>query len=560
MTLSEVASTPSARVADIGHFEEVFMPIRSLPVRPSLELDKKAAKRLLRQAYELDPATLARIAEHHPRLSKPEAITASELRLADIELVLAREYGFPSWPRYKHFVEALLADRGARAATLTQAVCSNQLARGVALLAREPELARFDFYTACACGELSFVESALEKEPALAQRAGGGNRWQPLVYACFSRFLRRDAERAAWLVAIAQRLLAHGADPNAHYVEQHDGKRQAQTCLYGAAGIANHAQLTALLLDAGADVDELVLAAQPGEAAPKSPLEALYHASEFRDVSCLRLLLEAKPAPESVSYCLGRALDFDNEAAALLYLEHGADPNHVVPWNEHRSKLHKAVFNGRSKATIHALLEAGADPNLADDAGVTPYLLAVRSGEEEIALLLEEFGATRASSSERDRAIGALVSGTGHEVRDGAAPDARLLMRAARRNDLLAIARLLTAGVDVNAAVELPPLHAACYAGHLAAAQLIFARGASLTQENAYGGTPLATCIYGSLDCCDAEGGPSTLLPEEVPARDYAELTQWLIERGSELPKSIWGGSEAVQEVLRRHGVPDAPE
>jgi hypothetical protein len=31
-----------------------------------------------------------------------------------------------------------------------------------------------------------------------------------------------------------------------------------------------------------------------------------------------------------------------------------------------------------------------------------------------------------------------------------------------------------------------------------------------------------------------------------------------LIERGSDLPGSIAGGSEAVQEVLRRHGVPDA--
>jgi hypothetical protein len=132
-----------------------------------------------------------------------------------------------------------------------------------------------------------------------------------------------------------------------------------------------------------------------------------------------------------------------------------------------------------------------------------------------------------------------------------------LLTRAARRNDLPAIERLLAAGADVNASVDLPPLHAACYAGHLAAARLLVEHGASLTQHNAYGGTPLGTCIYGSLDCCDEEGGPSTLLPEEIPARDYAELSAWLIERGAELPKSIRGGSDAVQEVLRRHGVPD---
>ncbi len=56
--------------------------------------------------------------------------------------------------------------------------------------------------------------------------------------------------------------------------------------------------------------------------------------------------------------------------------------------------------------------------------------------------------------------------------------------------------------------------------------RLIFEHGASLTLKNAYGGTRLATCIYGSADCCDDEGGPGTLLPEEIPARDYAELTE----------------------------------
>lgn len=543
------------------------MPIRSLPVRPSLELDKKAAKRLLRAARELDPVALSRIANSHPRLRAVADIQPGELRLADIESVLAREHGFASWPRYKHFVESLLADRATRAATLTRAVCSNQLARGVALLEREPDLAQFDFYTACACGELSYMERALEKDPAVARRAGGANGWQPLVYACFSRFWRRDAARAPRLLEIVRLLLERGADPNGHYFAEHDGQRELQTCLFAAAGIANNAQLTALLLAAGANVDEIVEPAA-AEAPPKPDdvadwlkrhsLESLYHASEFKDVACLRLLLEAKPMKTAVSYCLGRALDFDHEPAALLYLEHGADPNHVVPWNEQRSHLHKAVIHRRSLVTIRALLARGADPNLRDKFGISPHQHAVRRGEREIAELLEEFGAQRGQLTDEDRALGALANGQRIEREGGLRPEPDLLVRAARRGDLREIARLLAAGVDVNAALDLPPLHAACYAGHLAAARLIFEHGASLTQHNAYGGTPLATCIYGSADCCDDEGGPSTLSPEEIPARDYAELTEWLIERGSELPKSIWGGSEAVQEVLRRHGAPDS--
>jgi ankyrin repeat protein len=388
-----------------------------------------------------------------------------------------------------------------------------------------------------------------------------------LVYVCYSRFWRRDAERRTRLLAIATLLLEHGANPNGHYLREHDGHRQVQTCLFAAAGIANDAELTALLLAAGANADEIVAPdgieppARPEEFGAwlqRHPLEALYHASEFKDVSCLRLLLEAKPSPMTVSYCLGRALDFDNEPAALLYLEYGANPNHVVPGNEQRSHLHKAVINRRSLATIQALLARGADPTLRDQSGSSPYRYAVRRGEHEIAKLLEQFGARREHVTDEDRAVGALASGTDGDHLATLQPEPDLLVRAARRGDQVEVARLLAAGVDVNATVDLPPLHAACYAGHLAAARLIFEHGASLTQQNAYGGTPLGTCIYGSSDCCDEEGGPGTLSAEEIPARDYAELTEWLIERGSELPKSIWGGSEAVQEVLRRHGVPDS--
>jgi hypothetical protein len=504
------------------------MNVRSLPARPSLELDKKAAKRLLRAARAGDAEALARIAEHHPRFATAAEVASDELRLADVELVLAREYGFLSWPRYKHFVEALRADRGTRAATLVQAVCGNQLARGLALLEREPDLACFNFHVACACGELSVVEQGLEKDPGLAQRAGGPEGWQPLVYTCFSRFWRRDPERAERLFAIAQLLLLRGADPNSHFLAKHEGEREIQTCLYAAAGIANNAELTALLLTSGARVDE----------SPQR--EALYHASEFRNVSCLRLLLDAKPLPAAVTYCFGRALDFDNEPAALLYLEHGADPNYVVPWHQHRSHLHKAVRQGRSLKVLRMMLERGADPNLADANGNSPYQLALERGERDIAVLLEQFGASLVATAAP------------------AKPHSELLTQAARRNDLLEIERLLAAGVDVSAAVDLPPLHAACYAGQLPAARLLFAHGASLTQLSDYGATPLGTCIHGSSNCCDVEGGPGTLMPEEVPARDYVELAEWLIAQGSELPKSIWGGSEAVQEALRRHGVPDA--
>lgn len=449
-------------------------------------------------------------------------------------------------------METEFVDRAERAALLTRAVCSNDFARGKALLEREPELARLDVYVASACGELHVVQEALAADRELAKRAGGADGWPPLVYACFSRFWRQDAERAARLLEVAQLLLEHGADPNAYYLQEHDGRAVPQTCLFAAAGIANSASLTRSLLEAGANVDEEVLPRSPDAAPPtrehfqawldQHPMEALYHASEFKDVTCLRLLLEAKPAYPAVTYCLSRALDFDSEEATLLYLGHGADARHVVPWHQQRSHLHKAVVNRRSMKVIRALLAGGADPNLPDAHGLTPYRLAVRRGAHDIAQILLESGADPTTLRSEDSAP---------------PPDPDLLIQAARRGDLAELERWLNAGADPNAALDMAPLHGACYAGQLDAGRLLLDRGASLTQRNIYGGAALDTCIYGSTDCHDEEGGPSARLPEEVPPRGYAELTELLIQRGAVLPTSIRGGSEAVKDVLRRRGVPD---
>jgi hypothetical protein len=49
-------------------------------------------------------------------------------------------------------------------------------------------------------------------------------------------------------------------------------------------------------------------------------------------------------------------------------------------------------------------------------------------------------------------------------------------------------------------------------------------------------------------------------LPEEVPPRGYARIAELLIARGAALPKEMGHASEAVREVLRRHGVKDREE
>jgi hypothetical protein len=66
------------------------------PPRPSLEFERKEAKALLRRLRAGDAEALARALERHPNI---DALTPEGIRLADAQLVIAREYGFASWPK-----------------------------------------------------------------------------------------------------------------------------------------------------------------------------------------------------------------------------------------------------------------------------------------------------------------------------------------------------------------------------------------------------------------------------------------------------------------------------
>jgi len=523
------------------------MSTRPIPSRPSLEFDRKEARALLEAVRQGDAAAVQRFRIHHPRyVGSGEPLRA--VALHDAQLVIAREYGFPSWPRWKQFVDGCQLDRGARAAALARGACGGDMRLARALLAAEPALERFDLYTACACGAADHVGRLLARDVALAKQRGGPLDREPLLYACFSRFLRADARRAEGIVRVARLLLDHGADPNAHFTHDEGGEHWIQTALYGAAGIANRPDLTQMLLAAGADVNERQ--GDPGDdvRAGTFGLEALYHASEFADTTCLRLLLEATPPlhPKRISYCLARMLDFENPGGVELHLRHGADPNFRIPWMHGRTHLHRAIVYERSLDIVRRLVEAGGDPNAADDLGLTPFRSAVRQGRDDVAALLREAGANDSDLTEDDRAP------------DRVEPDR--LCYAAGRNDAATVARLLSIGADPNAVGGLddsPPLHWACWRGGLDAAKLLVDAGADIHTVNRYGGDALDTTIHGSLNCHDVFGGVSMKLPDEVAHGDYPAIVELLIAAGARLPRRA-GGSDAVQDALRRAGVPDA--
>jgi len=70
------------------------MSERHLPVRPNLEQLKHQAKDLLRQIRSNEADAIEQWKKYHPRPNNPELA-----KLADAQLVLARSYQSPSWPR-----------------------------------------------------------------------------------------------------------------------------------------------------------------------------------------------------------------------------------------------------------------------------------------------------------------------------------------------------------------------------------------------------------------------------------------------------------------------------
>ena len=78
---------------------------RPLPATPHLEYERKQAKALLKQLHAGDPDALRRVQAAHPAALRDTRVEA--LQLSDVQHVIAREYGFTSWPRMVEYFEVL---------------------------------------------------------------------------------------------------------------------------------------------------------------------------------------------------------------------------------------------------------------------------------------------------------------------------------------------------------------------------------------------------------------------------------------------------------------------
>jgi hypothetical protein len=87
-----------------------------------LEQIRKQSKELLRAFRAHESEAVRRISQNHPELGgiSPGRLQAIPLQLADAQLVVAREYGFASWPKLKAEVDRICAEAGKPNAKRTQ--------------------------------------------------------------------------------------------------------------------------------------------------------------------------------------------------------------------------------------------------------------------------------------------------------------------------------------------------------------------------------------------------------------------------------------------------------
>src|SRR5882724_6230615 len=133
---------------------------------------------------------------------------------------------------------------------------SGTLERADAILI-EHRIAGLSIYAAAILGDDEQVRRFLAGDAASATAKGGPRGWDALTHLCFSRYLRLDRARSSGFVRAATALLDAGGSANTGWFEtNHQPKPEWESALYGAAGVAHHAEMTRLLLERGADPND----------------------------------------------------------------------------------------------------------------------------------------------------------------------------------------------------------------------------------------------------------------------------------------------------------------
>jgi ankyrin repeat protein len=270
---------------------------RPLPTRANLEHLKNEAKQRLKSLRRQDPDT----------------------KLAAAQRAVARSYGFASWRKLKHYVDAR-HDAGEH---LIEAVRTGKLEAMRAILRGNPDLAN----------QTTHLERLLRPSDTLAMR---------LIHLAVAE----DQMDAARL------LIEHGADLNAR---NSDGRLPLHDCFE-----LGRDELARFLLRSGAEPDVCAAAAYGMHDRLREILQ--------RDP------LQANDLQTGISP-IGWSVYGNQPEAARILLDHGA----VIDQPPYDAEAWRSTAHVANTILARVLLEHGANPNCRDQEGDTPMHAAIKS-------------------------------------------------------------------------------------------------------------------------------------------------------------------------------------
>jgi ankyrin repeat protein len=433
------------------------VPTISLRTDPDLGQLRKKARELQRAVRSGDPDALALVAEFHP-----DGPPSAAFQLSAAQLVLARQYGFASWPRLRRHVEIVTASiwQPARSAPgddlpaaflrlscggypTTDGGDRDRDLRGAReLLAQHPELPATSLAVAAACADVESVRRHLADDPSLATRASEPYGWPPLLYQAYARHDPRVGTDAT--LETARLLLGAGADPNEGRFSH--GRPRPSTVLTGAiaSGDGDEAQqpralaFARLLLEAGADPDDGSSVTVLERDERDDVLELLFEFGLGQETNgpWRRLLGDQLTSLASdLRFLLFFAIELDHRDRVALLARHGVDL--ASPFTDLRQFFQAP----------HRWPEG------------TPAAVALVNGNRELARQLADLGAPLPEPASPDGFVAAVMAGDAAAARS-ADPAVVAAVRslwpglpvwAASRGVLESVPLLVEAGFDVNA-------------------------------------------------------------------------------------------------------------
>lgn len=403
------------------------------------------------------------------------------------------------------------------AAFIKAATWQGPLDTAEAILAAHPEIRTAGIHTAAILGDESAVRNFLAVDPESATKKAPPYDTDALVYLCFSKYLRLEPKLTSAFLRIATALLDAGADPNAGF--QSTGEYpDFESCLYGAAGVAHHAELTRLLLARGGDPNDN---------------ETFYHAPETYNNAAVEALVESgKMRPEMLAGMLLRKADWHDYEGIKYLLEQGADPNLITLWGY--TALHQSIRRDNNLKHIEIMLEHGADPaiktaeavkaqfmpGLGGNGNRSGIAIAAHRGRGDVLAAMERRG-IRLELTGVDKLIAACARNDEAAVRAIAANEPQLvselrehggapLAEFASTDNAEGVRQLLDLGVKVTSlyegdayfdvAKDSTALHVAAWRAWPRVVKLLIERGAPVNAKDAKGRTPLQLAVRACVD------------------------------------------------------------